>query len=259
MAEEPQKENDPSAEWPEDVKKAYNHLKIPSLYDAFLANEKLSSEVRKQERSLKGMSEALQSLVSQITTLVEIVQEEWEEYDGDEDDESEDEENRLKRLNEKRQNFGNLVEGDLTDLEVELLSDKQSYLEDQSQLLMMEAHDILLDHSRLVKHLTRQLVHVLPKKEGVFSHEPVWLAAALEISQSFIDEAERSRYRLLSRLEQLTIQPIEPKPGDSFDPALHRILEHVSGGQSGTIGQVVRVGYRQQTQILRLAEVIVYH
>lgn len=260
MAEEPPQQNnlknDYPAEWPEEVKQAYHSLKIPSLYDALLANEKLSLEIRKQERTIKTMSESIQTLVSQITTLVALVQEEWEEY---EEEERENNSEKIERLNEKRQNFESLTQGDLTDLEVELLSDKQSYLEDQSQYLMMEAYDILLHHSQQVKQLTTQLIYTLPKKQGIFSKQPLWLSAALEINHSLVTEVEQARYRLLSRLEEMTIQTIEPKVGDLFDPAFHLALEKVSGGQEGTIKQVVHIGYRQQVQVLRLAEVIVYH
>jgi hypothetical protein len=40
MSEEPFKGY---SQWPEDIKTAYEHLKIPTLYDSLLANEKLTA------------------------------------------------------------------------------------------------------------------------------------------------------------------------------------------------------------------------
>ncbi len=246
MEEIPPK-NNPSANWPEEVKQAYEHLKIPSLYDAVLANEKLSLEIRRQDRDLKTIIEGIQQLSYQFNLLIKIVEDEWEEYEEEED------------LHADHNRFPEVSEEQLTDLEVELLQESQSQQERQTQSILMETHDNMRDLSSTVKQMTHQLLALLPKTEGLIPHPPTWHPIAEEILQSVVQGIERSRYQLLARLEEMHIEIIDPQPGEKFNELLHHILDHVPGGEIGTIAHVVRVGYRQQQHMLRLADVTIYH
>jgi len=46
--------------------------------------------------------------------------------------------------------------------------------------------------------------------------------------------------------------------GDSFDPMLHESIKDADGGDSGTIAQVFRRGYRTKERVLRPAQVAVF-
>jgi molecular chaperone GrpE (heat shock protein) len=245
-----QSQNDPTAQWPEEVRQAYEHLKVPSLYDVLLANEKLSLEMRRQDRELKAVVEGMQGISSQLNALLEIASEEWEEYEGNEG-EGED-------VQRGKSIFIEYPQEDLTDLEVELLKDKQAALEKQAQDVLIETHDAMLELSRMVKQMTQQLLTLLPKKEGIIPREPSWYRATEALVQGVVEGMDRSRYQLLARLEEVHIEVIDPKPGDAVDESQHHILEHISGEKVGTIAQVIRVGYRQDNHMLRPAEVTVY-
>ena len=242
--------NDPSAEWPEEIKQAYRHLKIPSLYDAVLANEKLSLEIRRQDRDLKTILTEVQQLSTQFNALIKIVEEEWEEYEEEEEESI---------LQGHQNGFKETAQKELTDLEVELLQETQNYQEKQVQSILMETHDNLRDLANMVRQMTHQLLALLPKKEGIIPHPPTWHPIAEEILQTMVQGIERSRYQLLSRLEELQIEIVDPQPGEVFNQSLHHALDHISGGESGTIAHVVRVGYKQRQQMLRLADVTIYN
>ena len=239
--------NDPSENWSEDIKQAYEHLKIPSLYDAVLANEKLSLEIRRQDRDLKAILEGIGSLSNQFNLLVKIIDEEWEEYEQDENFSS-----------IQPDGFINVPQNELTDLEIQLLNESQINHEKHSQMILMETHDNLRDLTLTIKQKTNQLISLFPKKEGLIPHVPVWYPIAEELIQNIVEGIDRCRYQFLARLEEMQIETLEPQLGEVYDNSLHHMLVRVSGGIPGTIAQVVRVGYRQNQNILRLAEVTVY-
>lgn len=241
--------SDPSAQWPEEIKQAYEHLKIPSLHDALLTSEKLSVEVRRQNREIKSMTESMQALSIQLNALLEVMAEEWEEYEEDEGALLYDEPQEF-MMDSPREN--------ISDLEVEILRDKQASFEKQPQEALLETHDALLDLSRMVKHLMHQLLTLLPKKEGLIPHEPVWHSMAEKIIESFVEATDRVRYQLLARLEDMQIEVINPKPGEMPHTVFHRVLEQIEGGKTGTIAHVIRIGYRQNNHLLRPAEVTIY-
>jgi hypothetical protein len=55
------------------LSKRMNISKYPvSLYDVLLANEKLSLEMRRQDRELKAVVEGIQGISAQLNSLLEI-------------------------------------------------------------------------------------------------------------------------------------------------------------------------------------------
>lgn len=248
MVEVPPK-NDPSADWPEEVKQAYAHLQVPSLYDSVIANEKLSLEMRRQDRELKTIVEGVQQLSMQMGTLLKIIEDE-KHYD-DEDGEGFAVETTYDGVRENNQR-------ELTDLEIELLEENHIFFKEQSQLLLMDTHDEMRELWRTTRQAVQQVLTLIPKTEGIIPHEPAWHSISEQLLQNIVDSVEKSRYQLLARLEQFDIKMIEPQIGETVNPSLHYIIDRVSGGEVGTIARVVRVGYTQDQDLLRLAEVTVY-
>jgi molecular chaperone GrpE (heat shock protein) len=244
MTDTPSKK-DPTADWPEEIKQAYEHLKIPSLYDAILANEKISLEMRRQDRELQAIKESIQTLSTQLHSLMNMMEGEWEEYEEE-------------TLQTPQNGFKDTLQEELTDLEEELLQESQFYQEKQAQSILMETHDNMRDLSRLIGQTIHQLFALLPKKEGIIPHPPAWYPITEQMLQSIVESVERFRYQLLVRLEDMHIEMVDPQPGETFDASLHHAIDHISGGKSGTIARVVRVGYRQDKQVLRLADVTIY-
>jgi molecular chaperone GrpE (heat shock protein) len=249
--------NDPSENWPEEVKKAYQHLEVPSLYDCVLANEKMSLEVRKQNREVKNAVEGMQKIATVLDQLMEIISEEWVEAD----DEDSDQFTRPERRNniievpahESIEGYENLSE-----LEIQLLTDKQMF-QDQTHAILIETMDSIYDLTSLSQQMNQQLFSVLPDKIGLFRQSPSWHPLAEEIVQSYITHVNHHKNRLQARLEDMHIFVIEPRPGDLFDKTLHINLEEVSGGETGVIAHVIRLGYRHEKDVLRQAEVSVFN
>jgi molecular chaperone GrpE (heat shock protein) len=175
----------------------------------------------------------------------------------EEEDEDEDEETFLVETSEN--GFGDVHDHELTDLEMQLLHENQVALKQQSQALLMDTHDDLRELWRTAKQVIQQVLVLIPKTEGIIPHEPVWHTIAEQMLQNLLESIEKPRYQLLTRLEQMQIKLIEPQQGESVNPSLHYVIDRISGGKEGTIARVVRVGYVQNQEVLRQAEVTIYH
>lgn len=246
---DPMLPEDPINTWPEEVKKAYESLAIPSLYDCVVANEKLSLEMHKQTRDIKEVLEGVNLIATKLNSVVEFITEEVE-FEGDED-----ETDGAYMLQDKDKN--STFERDLKRLENHLFSN-QDAIEQKARGVLIEVTDTLIDLSKNTKQLASQLMELLPKKEGLIPHAPSWHKLAEEIITSLVDGVDTARYRLMAKLTDVDIEIIEPRPGDLFTEQKHRALEKLKGGKPGTIARIVRVGYEQDDEVLRPAEVIVY-
>jgi molecular chaperone GrpE (heat shock protein) len=228
----PKPDLDPSKQWPEEVRKAYENLKIPSIYDCVLANEKLGVEVHRQGHEIKEMTNGMQELLSRLNDMMELLAEEFEDYDEDE------EEDTFRLAPYDSENLG---------------------LNEKSQEILLGTADSLIELSKTTRQLIGQLLEALPKKEGIVPHQPSWYKLVEGLTQSLIEHVDTGRYRFVSNLNEMGIAVIEPQPGDSFEDGEHRVLEKVPGGVPGTIARIVRVGYLQDDIILRQAEVVIYN
>ncbi len=249
MQKDPLKD-DPTSQWPEEIRRAYEHLEVPSLYDFIVANEKLSSEVHKQTQEMKTIGTGLERLSSQLDMFIQTLTEELglKEYEGGIGSESRFEEDTLEE--------GEMIE--LTDLEAVLLQEREERIEKSSRELLMETSDALLDLSKKTKQLTNQLINILPKNGDLSTSISGWYQLSEDLIQSLIEHVNTARYKILARLEERDIQVIEPLPGDSFNSQRHRVVEQTKGGKPGTIARVIRAGYMQKNKLLRSAEVVVY-
>ncbi len=64
---------------------------------------------------------------------------------------------------------------------------------------------------------------------------------------------------LLSIFKEYGVEPEAPAVGELFDPARDHSVGTVSGGQEGTIAQVIQKGYRRNGKILRPTQVKVFN
>lgn len=240
--------SDPSASWPEEVKKAYDQLKVPSLYDFVATNEKLGLEIRKQNRDLKSVEGEIQKISAQMNSIIELLSEEWElvEEEGEEGEELVE----LRRESEPPLEF--------TDLEIKLLTEKQDEVQRKMTVALIETTDQVIALSKEMDRFAKQLSDLLPKKEGILSRTPKWRGKVEELLNPFSSQIDLLRHQMIERLGSIDIRLIIPQPGDPFIPQKHRVLEKVPGGPSGSIARLVRPGYLHENQVLRLAEVIVY-
>ncbi len=254
MTEE-QNQEDPASKWPEEIKNAYEQMKIPSLYDCVLANEKISVELRKQNRDIKLSVEGMQKIATVLDNVMGMISEEWDELDEEEEDESERGENSPEVSGEDGliQDYDNL-----SDLEVQLLTDKHLYIE-QTNTLLIETMDSVFELTSFARQMSQQLFATFPEKEGILRQQPSWRPLAQEIVNSFISHLDHHRNRFQARLEEVHIFVEQPQPGEHFNKVKHLKLEEVSGGEKDLIAQVIRVGYLYDEEVLRQAEVIVFN
>lgn len=138
------------------------------------------------------------------------------------------------------------LEEGLAELEAELI-EKEAVIQ-----TLIETYDTIKDLARMAKQMTRHLETTLSVKQSPS-------LTVQEIMKTLSEVIEQSRYRLLGRLQEIQIEIIDPQPGEKFNKTFHHVVENESGGKSGTIAQVVRAGYRQRGELLRLADVILYN
>lgn len=249
MAEE-QKQEDPISKWPEEIKKAYEHMKIPSLYDCLLVNEKMSVELRKQNRDVKLAVEGMQKIATVLDSIMAMISEEWEEI---EEEEEENEETGSADESGLIEDYDNL-----SDLEVQLMADKQLFIE-QANAMLIETMDSIFELTNFARQMSQQLFTAIPEKEGILRQKPGWRPLAEEIVNSYINHLDHHRNRFQARLEDFRIFVIQPMPGEKFNKVMHLKLEEVSGGEKDVVAQVIRVGYLYDNEVLRQAEVIVFN
>lgn len=241
--------DNPMSQWPEEIKKAYEQMPVPSLYDFILANEKLSLEIRRQDKDVKSVVEGLKLVSSQLNTILRIFNEDVEVVeieDEDEDDEDFDEESQFKA-------------NELADLALGLLEEQEGNMSKNVLHFLTETTDVLIELSKTTKQLTGQLINLLPKEKFTSPTIPAWHKLSEEMCQLILNHVDDARYKMMMRLESWGVQTIEPQVGELFNSSKHRALEYVTGGPSETIARVVRLGYRQGDVVLRSADVVVYH
>lgn len=233
----------PNPEWPEEVKKAYEHLKIPSLYDAVLANERLANEVRRQFKEIQTLNETIGKLNTQMGEVMGLLMGAIAE--GAEEDQDDGEGETF-----EEQEMG---PDDIGEYEITLFEERQERALRETRNALLDAVDAILE---LAKN-SQQTLGALKKPIGKwFSF--ISLDQASETADLMVDHVNSVQYRLLGQLDELHISIIEAHPGDQFIPQKHRLLERVSGGVPGTIAHMIRVGYIQDNVVLRCADVAIY-
>jgi molecular chaperone GrpE (heat shock protein) len=59
----------PFVEWPNELLQSYKDLPLPTLYEFAVAKEKLSLEIRKQNKEIKQLSDIIKELTNQVIQL----------------------------------------------------------------------------------------------------------------------------------------------------------------------------------------------
>lgn len=249
MTEKPFKD-DFRADWPAEVKEAYDHLKVPSLYEALLANEKMSLEIRRQNKEVRELTESFQMFSSQVNSLMEELLEDLEDEEG--------EEGEVFIQSEPRHEPEEPSYRELTDLEQELLQDKMDQDHKQMRAALIEASDAIMELSKTTRQMVKHLLSIIPHKQGLFYDTSKWRPITEELLLLMQEQTETACSHVLMRLSDTKIQVIDPQPGESFVPHKHRVVEQISGGQPGLIAHSIRVGYLENNAVLRLADVAIY-
>ena len=198
-------------QWPEETREAYAQLKLPSLYDMVLSNEKLAVEIRRQNRDLQNLRECIENKHEEA---IEVMQNEQERC----------------------------------------VQEKLQHTEEWMISLMDSLQKLVL----ATQQTKEELLAILPKKEGWLGRRPEWREKAERITDSFYKGTEMIYEKLLLNLKKMGIELIYPEKGEPFCPTLHHAIEQSSGGISGTIAEVFRVGYQRDDEVLRYAEVCVF-
>lgn len=243
--------DDERSKWPEDIRQAYEHLKIPTLYDALLMNEKLSLEIRRQNKEIKELSTNFQLLSSQMEELMEDFMEEFHEVEDRED--SEREYAGVEGLQEEFPPYQ-----ELTDLEQQLLTDNQEMMHKQVRSILIEMVDTVIEVSQTTHQVLHHLMAIIPQKDSFLFKETNWRPIAEELIKFLKEHTGTAQAHVLSRLEETKISIINPALGEAFVPQKHRMAEQATGGKTGTIARTIRIGYSENETVLRLADVAVY-
>ena len=277
-----------SEKWPEEVKQAFQNLKLPSFYDSLLVNEKLTVEVHKQGLEIKQVSENLTTVMLALNQITEMMaasldddfdlddydDDVFEDEDFDDEDESDDgtesetdsgsgESDKLKLIDlpEKSWRFKG-DESTLSDEDedegVEFLKENLDSLLFGINTVLINVMDILVDLSNTSHNMVKQLENISSKKSDLSDKTSLQDHLMQEFTGSITEKIDEARYKVLSQARFWDFEVIKPLPGDRFDSNLHDALEVIEGGGPGTIARVVRQGYRHQHQVLRPAEVILY-
>lgn len=211
-------------EWPVALMEAYEKLNLPSFYDFVLANEKLSVEVKKQNKDLKSLYGIVQKLQEEFSLLQN--QEDFEKENG-----AKGYEDLLKETYEAKKK------------------------EDQT-VIIQTVDSMKLFVEALNKTVREISEHLQPKK--FFFFKKLYHKEIKEKLTTIQDGAALSYKKLFSALTDLGLEQILPQQGDPFSPSLHRAIDTAKGGVRGTICETIRSGYKSKENILRYADVIIY-
>lgn len=233
----------PNKDWPDEVKKAYEHLEIPSLYDAVLANEKLSNEIRRLNREIKNLTDIISHQNIQMKEVMGVLL-----GAAQVGEEEEIEESGIPSLEENQP-----IEEGLGEYELALFDERQERVLRDVRNALFETVDAVID---LSQNASRTLSPLKKSAEGIFVSKAAHEGS--EVAELMVDQINAILYRVKAQLDELNISLIEPKEGDVFIPQKHRPIERVVGGKKGTVSQLIRVGYIQDNIVLRPADVILY-
>ncbi|MBM3198067.1 MAG: nucleotide exchange factor GrpE [Chlamydiae bacterium] len=124
------------------------------------------------------------------------------------------------------------------------------------QHIVMEVYDmILLLKEQADKSLIMQDT---PYKKGrIHKKQLDRLDKQMLILHSFSEGVHLIEEKFLSLLQDIDLEPLAPEPGSLFSPKEHRAVARKKGNPPGTIQKVIRVGYKNRSEIIRYTDVIV--
>ena len=211
----------------EEIRTAYEDIKIPDSYEMLLAYEKLSVEIKRQNKELRRVGETLEEIHDHCF-------QEEESYDS---------------LNKEPVDRQALLEEHLRREYRDELKKKERVL-----LGMMDSvRNLLLN----VEANTETILSCLPRGRRFFFDPLPLQKELLAATQSFSTGVKMVYDKALAGLADYGIDMIDPQEGEMFSVMEHRAIERVEGKIDGSIARVVSVGYRKGDDLIRSADVIV--
>lgn len=218
--------------WPNWLLEKYGELPLPSLYDFILSQEKISAEIRKQNKELRAQQEALKNLDESVKQMDDRLDKMASESGGNE------------YFAENGYSMGKDAKG---------ISDA-----DDSVKVLIQAMDIQFNLFQASQELVRNMLSTLPKgKRFKEKSQRSWRLQMKKNLFGFASGIEMSHHKLLGSLADVGVKVINPEAGSLFLPKYHRAIEQVNHGVSGCIVKVIRYGYTKNGEILRYADVSV--
>lgn len=231
------------AHWPDWLLESYGKLPLPSLHDFILSQEKISVELRKQNRELKKSNDQLKELSQELTANMSALQQKAndESWEGCEE--------LLREL---------LNEEDEETCDEGEENEPQGANEAIAQQLMMQAMDSLFYLFNGIDSGNEKILSLLPK-EALFLPKKGynWRLRVQEILEGYLTGVKGLRQKLTAQMADLNIEVIAPLVDAHFDPMQHRAVERVDTGIKGHIAELIRYGYKIKGKIVRYADVAI--
>ena len=138
----------------------------------------------------------------------------------------------------------------------ELLAEAQAKIEQQRDTMMRAVADAENARKRAQTEAASSRKYALEQfAEGLL---PVMDSLEAALKTGDISGVELTRKQLGSALEKSSIRPIDPKPGERFDPHRHQAMAAVEAqADPNTIVAVMQKGYALHDRVLRPALVTV--
>jgi molecular chaperone GrpE len=138
--------------------------------------------------------------------------------------------------------------------------------ERESQLLLRLAdlentvkrlrQDIVIETDRATLKFAKELTHTV--ENIFFGIKQLENVALNEESKNIFEGMQMIYKQLLALFEKFSIEMIEPKAAEKFDPMLHEAIAHLENEiNAGNIIECIRPGFKLKNNILKAASVII--
>ncbi|NGX61651.1 MAG: Protein GrpE [Chlamydiae bacterium] len=169
----------------------------------------------------------------------------------------------VRRQNKELRSYGNAL-SELPDSIHDLLQDTLSTW--TTSLPQSSHEEVFTSFADSLQNITTQATSTIETLQKTLPHSPLsaflthktWETLAQSLLTSLQDALQLLLNKSHSILADQGIELIAPETGDSFTATLHRAIETRSGGEAGTIAELIRSGYRNNQLVIRPADVAVY-
>lgn len=273
--------------WSKELLERYATLPLPPFYDAVVQQEKVASEIRRQNvllqntqqhainsaNTLMGLKEQLCILDTDLSGIKDSMQdmrhflqeklEDALEDDNDSEetsDENEEENDSPSTIKDFHGSFS--LHSSQDTLLIDLLQRVEKRLSDTAspEGCLMDALDALFQLLQVTEKMANDIMSLLPLTTGFLKpSKPSWRVQLEKILESHLEGMSIVRNKLLNSLADLGITPIDALRGDLFSPKLHRAVERIPNKEhAGHIAQLIRYGYMREDTPLRYAAVAIF-
>lgn len=270
--------------WSKELLERYATLPLPPFYDTVVQQEKVASEIRRQNillqntqqhaitsaNTLTGLKEQLFNLDTDLSGIKDSIQEMrgflQEKLESELDDDNEE---PLCELNEEENDYSSShstafsrhnpnQDKRLIDL-LQRVEERLSATASPEGCLM-DALDALFQLLQVTEKMASDVMSLVPFTTGFLkSSKPNWRIQLEKILESHLEGITIVRNKLINALSDLGITTIDVVPGDLFSPELHRAVERFPNEEhAGQVAQLIRYGYMKENTPLRYASVAVF-